>query len=67
MNVSDLRKAIRRLDGNMPVFIADHDHGEYEYNSIAGSAKVMNQDGKTASQEIGHEFIIEGDYLVIRP
>jgi len=51
----------------MRVFIADHDHGEYEYNSIAGSAEVMNQDNKLASQEIGNEFTIEGDYLVIRP
>jgi hypothetical protein len=71
LTVKELRKALRGVPDNMPVYIADHDHAEYGTNSIAGLAYVVDQNElnefEKESLERNPEFKIKGKYFVIRP
>lgn len=64
LTVKDLRRALKGVPGNTPVFTADHDHGKYEWNSRARTAELVNQLGVERVQE---EFKLKGNYFVIRP
>ncbi len=73
MTVSQLRKKLKGIDGNLPVYIADHDHAEYETNSIANQAYVVDYKdlsdySKEQMKKRGDEFSRQAKkYLVIRP
>lgn len=61
MTVSELRKALKGIKGDTPVYMADHDHGTYETNSLVN--RVMLIDQKNADdweiKRLDKEFHIE--------
>lgn len=69
MTVAELRKALKGVPGHLVVYTRDHDHGEYETNSIARSAQVLNQKDATGREkenlDANPEFKIDGKYFVI--
>lgn len=71
LTVGKLRKCIRGVNPNMVVYIADHDHAEYETNSVAGLAYVVDQSNLSEFEkerlDKNPELKIEGKYFVIRP
>lgn len=70
MTVSELRKYLKGVPGSMPVYIADHDHAEFEVNSIAGYAEVMDKRDADAERERATNYQFDNlpnKYLVIRP
>lgn len=65
LTVSDLRKALKGLKGNTPVYVSDHDHGKYETISKAYRAEKLNQEEADPWDEVDEDFKIEGDYFVV--
>lgn len=69
LTVGKLKKALRGLPDNMPVYTRDHDHSEWETNGRASDAVVLNQadmdDYAQQSLDENSEFKIEGDYFVV--
>jgi hypothetical protein len=68
MTLKELRKELRGLDENMQVFIANHDHSEWETDACTSSVDVRNQDDY--KDELENELdsaqpTIEGNYIVI--
>lgn len=70
LTVGKLKKALKGLPDNTPVYTQDHDHAEYETNGLARYATLMNQkdatDYQRKQQDLDGDFKIEGPYLVIR-
>ena len=70
MTVSELRKKLKGINGKLPVYIADHDHGEYDVNSIANQVFIVNRD-EMSNWDKKNEDQSQRDnpkkYLVIRP
>lgn len=72
MTVSELIKALNGVPGNLPVYIADHDHGDYETGGKASFVDVKDQseadeEGKAyLNSKQGNAFKIKGKYLVIK-
>lgn len=70
MTVSELRKKLKGLKGDMPVYISDHDHGEYETNGSLGSVKVINHSNMDEMDLKSHRRdgfeIKHGDYLSLK-
>lgn len=70
LTVGQLKKALKGIDDKTPVYLADHDHSEWETNGQADRVEVINQ--KDFDQWIqdrlkkDNEFKIDGNYVVIR-
>lgn len=43
MTVSELRKALKGVNGKLEVFTRDHDHNTFETGGLVRSAKVIDQ------------------------
>ena len=68
MTIKELRKKMRGLDENMEVFVANHDHSEWETDALANSVDVRNQEDyieELQNERDRAQPKIEGDYLVI--
>jgi len=65
MKLKELRKQLRGLDENMQVFIANHDHSEWETDALASSVDVRNQDDFDIDYKSEGQPIIDGNYIVI--
>lgn len=66
LTVGDLKDQLFHVPDKTPVYIADHDHGDFETNSRAFSVALLNQkNAAKTGQKISKEFVINGDYLVI--
>ena len=68
MTIKELRKKLRGLDENMKVYIANHDHSEWETDGLASNADIRNQDdfkGELLDEPDNSQPTINGDYLVI--
>lgn len=68
MTVGELIKKLKGLDGNLPVYISDHDHSEWETNGKLNSVYKVNQKDmdKWNKKHLDPIFKIEGEYLVLR-
>ena len=70
LTVGQLKKALKGIDDKTPIYLADHDHSEWETNGQASSIDIVNQ--KNFDQwiqdrlERDSEFKIDGNYVVIR-
>ncbi len=56
MTVSELRKLMKGVPGNLKVYIRDHDHSRYEYNGAAGHAEIVNRKEKRSWEIIDKEY-----------
>jgi len=68
MTIKELRKKLRGLDENMQVFIANHDHSEWETDGLAVGLDVRNQDDyieELTNERDSAQPKIDGDYVVI--
>jgi len=67
MTVADLRKAIKGVDGKMPIYSRDHDHSTYETNGPIGLVEVLDQEDMDEwdKKSLDEPHIIKGKYLVI--
>jgi len=70
MKVSELIKELKKLPQNLEVYWADHDHGEFETNNIAG--RVVNIDKskmtKYSNDKSDESFqLTPQKYVLIRP
>lgn len=68
MTLKELRKQLRGLDENMQVFIANHDHSEWETDACTSSVDVRNQDDykeELKNERDNAQPTIEGNYIVI--
>jgi len=72
LTVGDLKKALRGLPKDMPVYTQDHDHAEWETNGLAGWCGVRNQLDMDdyAQEQLSKDkddcFKIDGDYFVVK-
>ncbi len=69
MTVSQLRKALKGINGKMEVYLCDHDHGTYEYNGKLGCVMKVNQkDNKNEyrTKQDDEIFTAKGTYLTLR-
>jgi alpha-N-acetylglucosamine transferase len=70
LTVGQLKKALKGIDEKTPVYLADHDHSEWETNGQANRVEVINQkdfDEWTQDRlKKDSQFKIEGTYVVIR-
>jgi len=70
LTVGQLKKALKGIDDKTPVYLADHDHSEWETNGQANRVEVINQkdfDQWTQDRlKKDSEFKIDGTYVVIR-
>ena len=64
--VGQLRKALKNLPANMPIYVSDHDHGTYETNGPLHVAEVKDQAEAEPWRPIEKDFEIEGPYLNLR-
>jgi hypothetical protein len=70
LTVGQLKKALKGIDDKTPIYLADHDHSEWETNGQANQVQVINQ--KDFDQWIqarlkkDSQFKIDGNYVVIR-
>lgn len=69
LTAGKLRKLLIGIPANTPIYIADHDHGTYETNSIARIAKLINQEDADPwdVDRLAEVQKITGPYFVIRP
>lgn len=65
MTAKELRKALKGIPDNTPIYIRDHDHDTYETNSKARNAELLNQVDMGQPDELDECYRIEGDYFVI--
>jgi len=70
LTVGQLKKALKGIDEKTPVYLADHDHLEWETNGQANRVEVINQkdfDQWTQDRlKKDSQFKIDGTYVVIR-
>ena len=70
LTVGQLKKALKGIDDKTPVYLADHDHSEWETNGQANRVEVINQkefDQWTQDRlNKDSQFKIDGNYVVIR-
>tara|TARA_R110000772_G_scaffold157229_1_gene268458 strand:- start:147 stop:350 length:204 start_codon:yes stop_codon:yes gene_type:complete len=65
MTLKELRKQLRGLDENMEVYIANHDHSEWETDALTCYVRVENQEDYDVDYKKEGQPIINGDYIVI--
>ena len=65
MILKELRKQLRGLDENMQVYIANHDHSEWETDALASHVDVRNQQDYDKDYKKEGQPIIYGNYIVI--
>lgn len=68
MTVKELKEKLKSMPDNLTVYLADHDHAEYETNSRAHSVDIVDQ--KNASEKWHNDpfnscFKIKEKYVVI--
>lgn len=70
LTVGQLKKALKGIKDSTPVYLADHDHSEWETSSRANYLEVINQKDLDdyAKQKLEEDpyFKIKGEYVVIR-
>ncbi len=70
LTVGQLKKALKGIDDKTPIYLADHDHSEWETNGQANRVEVINQkdfDQWTQDRlKKDSQFKIDGTYVVIR-
>lgn len=68
MTVSELRKKLKGVNGDLPVFVSDHDHGRYEWNGKVGDVLLLNQRDMDDFERkaLDKNFAIIGNYISIR-
>ena len=70
LTVGKLKKALKGIDDKTPVYLADHDHSEWETNGRASIVELINQkdfdDYIQGEIEKDSCFKIDGNYIVIR-
>lgn len=75
MKVKKLIALLKKMPQDLDVYIADHDHGEYETNSIIGNCELVDKsemDNDTESRHKVNPFYeaFNGTpemYVVVRP
>ena len=71
LTVKELRKKLIGLPPEMPVYLADHDHSEGEWNSSVGGVVVVNQEDLPQDEkdhlDKNPTWKIDKPYLVIHP
>ncbi|HYD90495.1 MAG TPA: hypothetical protein VEA37_03290 [Flavobacterium sp.] len=67
LKVKDLIKKLKKFDGDLPVYIADHDHATFETNGQAYSVHIVDQKNmdKAAKARQKEFYKIEGEYIII--
>lgn len=68
MTVKQLKEKLKGVPDNTPVYLADHDHADYETNCLAYSVHIQNQKDAGAdwhNNKFNDAFKIKGTYLVI--
>lgn len=65
MTLKELRRKLRGLDPNMQVYIANHDHSEWETDARVTNVDVRNQNDYDVNYEKEGQPIIDGDYIVL--
>jgi len=70
LTVGELKKALKGINNNVPVFNVDHDHSEWETNGAAGYAELRNQNNmsnyaKECLEKDDGIFKIKGNYFAI--
>ena len=68
MTVSELRKKLKGIDGNIEIYISDHDHGTYETNGKLKDLRILNQKDMSDwdKQNLDEIFKIKGTYVSMR-
>lgn len=74
MTVKQLIAKLKKMPQGLPIYIADHDHGQYETNSIVGTCEIVDKEDMDESEkERTTEKFYEAfngtpnKYVVIRP
>jgi len=75
MKVKKLIAILKKMPQNLEVYTADHDHGQYETNSLVGCCELIdksemdNETGKRHSDNPFYEAFngTPETYVVIRP
>lgn len=67
MTVSELRKALKGINGKLTVYSQDHDHGVYETNGRVSSVSVIDQKNMEDWEKKNFDPVHKrkGKYLVI--
>jgi hypothetical protein len=65
MTLKQLRKQLRGLDENMQIYIANHDHSEWETDALTSHVDVRNQKDYDVDYKSEGQPIIDGNYIVI--
>ena len=69
LTVGKLKKLLKGIDDKTPIYLADHDHSEWETNGTASDVRIVNQndfDEWTQKRlEKDEQFKIKGTYVVI--
>ena len=47
MKVSKLIRVLKKMPQNLEIYMADHDHGTYETNSIANNCELIDKSKMT--------------------
>lgn len=63
MNVGELKRLLHGVPNGTPIYIKNHDNGNYENAGIVTDAQYLNQ--HNSNDEIEDCFKIDGDYFVI--
>ena len=68
LTVSQLRQKLKGLDGKLPVYISDHDHGTFETNGKLGNVNKLNQEDMDDldKNSLDDVFKIKGTYVSLR-
>ncbi len=73
MTVKDLIKKLKKMPKNLIIYTADHDHGTFETNSVAGCCEIVDKsemDEYVNDKDCGlsNSFTDTPDrYVVVRP
>lgn len=65
MTVKELKKALRGMPDNAPVYTRDHDQRDYEVNYLVREVELLNREDANEYELRNANFNIEGDYVVL--
>lgn len=63
MKVGDLKRLLNGIPDNTPLYVKNHDNGEYENSGQVAYAAYLNQHNAHSKIDDCHK--IDGDYFII--